>query len=299
MAVTAYSGTRVDYAALSGPRTIERERRWAVPAALACFVALALLVVALVVQGGAAGTTRTTSEFLGEFADDRSTLLGSSAVRAAGIALLIAPLLYLFRAAAARNPAVRQGLVGLVFAGPLFLAGAEIAQWVAFDNAAAEFARPGGGAGIPVGEYAEDLITEQTAFGIAQGLSFGGTVGFVVAMIYTALQAMRVGLLTRFHATLGMALSAAVVLIAQVISLLVIGLWFVWLGLVILGRVPRGRPPAWDAGIAVPWPSPGEEAEEPEEPAVEGEGRELAGEGEESPHAERRERARKKKRKRR
>jgi hypothetical protein len=28
----------------------------------------------------------------------------------------------------------------------------------------------------------------------------------------------------------------------------------------VLDRLPGGRPPAWDAGEAIPWPSPGEKA---------------------------------------
>ena len=37
-------------------------------------------------------------------------------------------------------------------------------------------------------------------------------------------------------------------------------LWFVYLAFLLLGRVPGGRPPAWAAGEAIPWPSPGEKA---------------------------------------
>ena len=37
-------------------------------------------------------------------------------------------------------------------------------------------------------------------------------------------------------------------------------LWFAYLGLLLLGRVPGGKPPAWDAGEAIAWPTPGEKA---------------------------------------
>ena len=37
-------------------------------------------------------------------------------------------------------------------------------------------------------------------------------------------------------------------------------LWFVYLGLLLLGRRPRRPPPAWAAGEAIPWPTPGEKA---------------------------------------
>ena len=37
-------------------------------------------------------------------------------------------------------------------------------------------------------------------------------------------------------------------------------IWFLYLGLLLMGTVPRGRPPAWAAGEAIPWPTPGEQA---------------------------------------
>ncbi len=114
---------------------------------------------------------------------------------------------------------------------------------------------------------------------------------------------MRVGLLTRFFATLGMALAASLILIQPQLSLLALMIWFAWLGFVILDKVPRGRPPAWDAGEAIPWPRPGEEPR----PAVAAEGVVVDGDATEvfsepagsQDHSARRERARKRKRKRR
>jgi hypothetical protein len=117
-------------------------------------------------------------------------------------------------------------------------------------------------------------------------------------MVYVPLQAMRTGLLTRFFATLGMALGVASALLPQ-FGVLPLGLWFLWLGLVFLGRVPNGRPPAWEAGEAIPWPKAGEEPAAPAEAAddvVEGDATEVF---EPQDHSARRDRARKRKRKRR
>ena len=90
---------------------------------------------------------------------------------------------------------------------------------------------------------------------LAAGFGLGGQLGFAVAMFYTALHAMRTGLLTRFWGSLGMALGAVSFIFFQFALL-----WFVYLALLLLGRVPGGRPPAWAAGEAIPWPSPGEKA---------------------------------------
>ena len=74
-------------------------------------------------------------------------------------------------------------------------------------------------------------------------------------MVYTCLYAMRVGLLPRFWGSLGMALGAVSFLFFQFALL-----WFVYLGILLLGRVPGGKPPAWEAGEAIPWPTPGDKA---------------------------------------
>ena len=67
---------------------------------------------------------------------------------------------------------------------------------------------------------------------------------------------MRVGLLTRFWGSLGMALGVAALLLLVQFTMI----WFIYFGLLLLGRLPGGRPPAWAAGEAVPWPTPGEKA---------------------------------------
>ncbi|MGE5407585.1 MAG: hypothetical protein ACM3NV_03135, partial [Syntrophothermus sp.] len=35
-------------------------------------------------------------------------------------------------------------------------------------------------------------------------------------------------------------------------------IFFIYFGLLLIGRLPGGRPPAWAAGEAIPWPTPGE-----------------------------------------
>jgi len=72
-------------------------------------------------------------------------------------------------------------------------------------------------------------------------------------MIYTSLHAMRTGLLSRFWGSLGIALGAVSFIFFQFTLL-----WFVYLALLLLGWLPGDKPPAWEAGEAVPWPSPGE-----------------------------------------
>ena len=94
---------------------------------------------------------------------------------------------------------------------------------------------------------AGDAITNAPLRPLAAGFGLGGQIGFVVAMVYTCLNAMRVGLLPRFWGSLGMALGAVSFIFFQFALL-----WFVYLGMLLLGRIPGGRPPAWETGEAIP-----------------------------------------------
>lgn len=272
---------------------VERERERALPVAVATFLGLALFFVAG--NFGAVAATLLNpdvvdSETLLDFADDRGDLLLGTILQATGLLLMAAPLFYLFQAAAARSDSMRGGLIGVTVAGPLFLAASGVVAFLALDSAASDFAVPGGGAGQPVGEYVDDLLEDQSAYGIAQGLGFAGTFGLVVAIVYTSLHAMRVGLLSRFWGTLGMALGVSILFLG-ILGILV---FFAAMGLLIANRWPRGRPPAWEKGEAVPWPAPGQgpgaeepagDSDRPAEPdefaaTIEGTGSELEEDGE-------------------
>jgi hypothetical protein len=244
---------------------VARERRFRRPVVLAAFAGVALFIVGIAAgaTGGALSREFVDAESLRSFYEDRDQRLLGTILEAVALLLLIAPLFYLFQAAAARSDRVRPALSGITVAGPLFLAGAAICGWIALDQAAADFASPGGGLGVPVGEYVDELVEDQAAYDAAQGLSFAGTLGLVFALVYTSLHAMRVGLLTRFWGSLGMALGVSVIFLGFVAILAL----FVILGLVIAGWLPGGRPPAWEEGRAVPWPKPGEEP--PEKPTTE------------------------------
>lgn len=280
-------------------QTLQWERRWALPAAIGAFAAAVLFVVATVIRGDALVGDSSTVEALRDFHENRGALLLAAVLKAVALAAFALSLYYLFKAASARSESVRPGLVGVVIAGPLFLAALDVLFWLAIDPAATDFVTPGGGAGIPIGEYADDLVEDQGLLSVYQGVALAGPIGFTFAVVYTTLWGMRVGLLTRFVGTLGIALGVAQILIPFMLVALMV--WVAWVGLIFIDRIPGGRPPAWAAGEAIPWPKPGEEPQQPREAPdemVEGEATELTGDGE-SPNVARRERAKRRKRKRR
>lgn len=283
---------------------LEREQRGARLAGFAAIAAAPLYIVSVALdQSGSVPLTGAETERYRAIDAAAGDLLFAVILRSAAFALLVFPLLYLFRAAQARSDRVSAPMVGFVFIGPVLLAAQGVFAWIAQTQVASDFVAQSG-AGGDIYTLLDDLVESSTAFGIAQNLLFPALLGLIVVMVYVPLQAMRVGLLTRFFATLGMALGASALFIVPAISLLALMIWFGWLGFTILDKLRKGRPPAWDAGVAVPWLKPGQEPPPAAAAAggpdvVEGDATELFEADEPRDHSGRRERAKKKKRKRR
>ena len=110
-----------------------------------------------------------------------------------------------------------------------------------------------------------DAIGDSSVLVAAQLIGIPGTqaIGLAslalgLAWVVICLNAMRIGLLTRFMGVLGVICGALIVL--PILSPLPIVQTF-WLGamaLLLAGRWPSGLPPAWVTGEAQPWPSSAE-----------------------------------------
>ncbi len=105
-------------------------------------------------------------------------------------------------------------------------------------------------------DKAKNAITGASTRSVAEALHIGGLLAFAFALVYGCLYGMRVGLLSRFWGSLGIALGVAAALGLFQFSLI----WFIYFGLLTIGWLPKGRPPAWAAGEAIPWPTPGQAA---------------------------------------
>jgi hypothetical protein len=273
---------------LRRPETIERERRWARPVAIAAFGVLVFVIASVLVSAGAdVSSAETEAETLRAYHEDSDKLLLAAILNGIGFVLLAPVLAFLFKAAQARSDRMRPGLIGIVVAGPLFLAAAIVLQALAYDSISADFvaagdaACPGAENVADEDQCVEDLLAEDGLASVAGGLTLAGSLGLVVGVVYTSLNAMRVGLLTRFLGTLGMAVGVASLFFGPVFLVL----YAAALGFLFLGAVPGGRPPAWERGEAVPWPAPGEATRRPPEEPVEGRADEVfpgAGEPDES-----------------
>ncbi|MDX6667046.1 MAG: hypothetical protein QOK04_426, partial [Solirubrobacteraceae bacterium] len=87
-----------------------------------------------------------------------------------------------------------------------------------------------------------------------QGLVLAGQLSLGFAFVMISLNAMRVGLLTRFMGVLGMIVGALFVIPLGTLQI-VQPFWLGALAALFAGRWPNGVPPAWSSGKAEPWPT--------------------------------------------
>jgi hypothetical protein len=253
----------------------ERERRWALPAALAAFLGVLLMLlpglVSSVSGSGEAEALRSVDAHAGNV-----TL--TSLMPALAFLLFAVPLIYLFRAARARSPRVLAPMLAVLVLAPLLVATGTVLYGQARQEGAESFVAGEAKPSISTQEVKEKCedekplaacekekreddaashaISDASLTPVATIVSLGGGLLFAIGLFYACLWAMRTGLLSRFWGSLGMALGIAI-LIGLVILAIV---WFFYLGLLYLGFIPGGKPPAWEEGEAVPWQTPGEKA---------------------------------------
>lgn len=262
------------------------------PVGIATFVAVIVLIVSAVVISSVNGSGE--AELLEAAFEHSSSITISSVLEAIGFLILTAPLYFLFRAALNRSSGrMKSQLVGVIVVAPIFFAISGVLNGIATNEAAdsynkgeakstlsaekgaqecrneerekgaKEFGEKYDSGTSPLKDCeateqeeskAENALSEASLRDPATGFGLAGRIGLAVALVYSCLWAMRVGLLSRFWGSLGMALGVAALLLLVQFSLI----FFIYFGLLLIGKLPGGRPPAWAAGEAVPWPTPGE-----------------------------------------
>jgi hypothetical protein len=192
-----------------------------------------------------------------------------------GTLLIFPPLAYLFRATRARRPMLPQialvlGAIGVVGFG-VGRTVAEVSRYLG----ARDFVH----AADHTNSAAADALGGST-FLIGQIIWQAGALGLGFAFVLLCLNAMRVGLLTRFMGILGLIVGVTFVLPLDQQGIIRV-FWLAALGVLILRRWPGGVPKAWETGQAEPWPTQQQVREQREAARV------AAG-GEPSPRRERR-----------
>ena len=183
------------------------------------------------------------------FSDQAFGVLASSVVVAIGYLALGWTLTYLAVATRARRPEMPKLLVYLPMIAGILQALATVLSAFATNIAISDFLD---------GERTVDAAREVTRSGLgvfAQLIGLPGALGLALSMILIALNAMRVGLLTRFMGVLGIITGTLQILPFGGPLPIVQSFWLIMLSLLFSGRFPGGMPPAWRTGNAEPWPS--------------------------------------------
>lgn len=184
--------------------------------------------------------------------DRRSGLeILGTVVNALGILGLAGTLWFLFTAVKARRPEASQAMSITALVGGALAAVGGVGYGLVITSKAHQFATQG----LQTYPEANHLLRS----GPVAVLQYGGLIGsllLAIAFVLIALNAMRVGLLTKMLGYVGIAAAAAsLLLIGSSPALLIEVFWLLGTAYLLSGRWPSGDPPAWKTGEAVPWPS--------------------------------------------
>ena len=245
---------------MSPAEALAFEARWRTRAAIGSGAGAVLVLaggVGLVTTLSSSKTDELTSQLL--FYDHHSSsLLLATIVAGLGSICMIAPLVYLFRAAKARRPQLPNVALIAAWFGPVAAGLGQIALQVVLLDKAHTFATTG------AQTYAQAKhLTDAGILKGMQGLVLAGQLSLGFAFVIISLNAMRVGLLTRFMGVLGIIVGVLFVIPLGTLQV-VQPFWLLTLTALFLGRWPNGVPPAWQTGKAEPWPTQQELREERE-----------------------------------
>jgi hypothetical protein len=173
-----------------------------------------------------------------------SVLLALAAV-AMGLALS-----HLYRSTKARRPELPSVAIFTVIAGASIVAVSELAIAISIVVEVHKLAA----SAHPTAAAARDALEPSTAL-VGGALRQLGVIVLGAGWIIIALNAMNVGLLTRFMGVLGIIVGGLFIIPLGASLPIVQAFWLVALGALFLGYWPSGLPPAWVTGEAQPWPT--------------------------------------------
>ncbi len=179
-------------------------------------------------------------------------LLGAI-VNAFGFIGIAATLTFLVGASRARNPQVGSWIRILAIVGAVFAAISGVVYAVVIAGKASDFVSHG----TQTYEQAHQLTNGAALVALPLLGQFAALL-IAVAFVLTSLNAMRVGLLTKFMGYLGIFAGVLVMFPIGPSATVIQGFWLLALAYLFSGRWPSGVPPAWRSGQAERWPSAAE-----------------------------------------
>jgi len=180
-------------------------------------------------------------------------LVVGSALQAIAVVILVLVLLLLLEATIFRRPATWSLAKPLVLYGGVALAAVTVGHQIVSAVQTHNFALSANHSN----SAAEHALTAGVANGVVDYVELLAGLAFGIGIIATMVNALRVGLLPRWMAILGMFTGLLIFLPIGGAELQIIpAFWIVMMGILYGGRWPKpaGDPPAWAAGEARPWP---------------------------------------------
>jgi hypothetical protein len=205
------------------------------------------------VLGGEAEPTESPRAAEVKFISHHSfALLAGSVLAAVAVLALTLVLLALLDATRFRRPETWRAARPLVLYGGIAVAIVSIGHQAVSAIETHNFA---GGHDFTA-HAVDNALTKGAANQLVAYVSLLAGLALAAGMIAVTLNAMRVGLLTRWMGVLGMFTGLLIFLPIGGAELQVVpAFWMVMVGLLFMGRWPNGQPPAWESGQARPWPS--------------------------------------------
>lgn len=239
----------VSVPAVSAQAQVNYESRVRVRYGIVATCAAVLLVASQVIQltGPHAHVSELTVDLM--FASKRATAdVVGAALDMLGLLSVGVLLNWLHLISHARNPSMKQFVRWLAVVGAVLTAAMAIIYTVVVATKAQEFMSTGN-QGYPEA----NALTSGGLVEILPLLLQLGTLLLTVGCIWTSLNAMRVGLLTRIVGYVGVLAGVLFLFPLGAIVPVVQGYWLLAVAVILIARWPSGDPPAWAAGEAVAW----------------------------------------------
>lgn len=191
-------------------------------------------------------------------------LVAGSAIKALSLGALVLALLLLVDATRFRRPETWAAARPLVLIGGVALAVVTLLHQIVSAVQAHNFA-----VGHDLTNAAvEQALTHGTVNIASQYIDLLAALALTAGMIGVCVNAIRVGLVTRWMGVLGIFSAILIFVPIGGATLEIIpAFWLVAMGILYMGRWPNGDPPAWEAGEPRPWPTQAERRAEREQQA--------------------------------
>jgi hypothetical protein len=248
---------------MSVQEQLDYERSVSLRYALIAAAAAVLIMAAATVQltGVHAKVQELTISLITAHKRGSRDLIGA-VISAFGFVALAVTLNYLYSISKARKEDLQPYFRWMAIVGATLSAITVVIYTIVFASKASDF--------VNHGPQTYDQANVLTGNGLlvilplfAELASLGLTVGFV----WVSLNAMRVGLLTKFLGYLGVFAGVLVLIPIGPPATLVQGFWLLAIAYLVSGRWPQGMPASWTTGKIEPWPTSAELREQREQRA--------------------------------